>query len=558
MTPDLIIRNGLVIDGTGAPGRIADVTVRDGKIAAIGTASGDARRVIDATGQVVAPGFIDPHTHYDAQIWWDADLTPSPWHGVTTVMMGNCGVGLAPCAPESRVAVAHDLVNVEGIPYDVLEAGVTWTWESFPEFMQAADDRKPALNVGLLAPLTTFRFAVMGDAATERTANEDETAQITALLDETMRQGAFGFSTTLIRNHVGYMGRPLACKLASHDELRAYAGVLRKYGRGAIELALCQSTSIVGDAEMEMLDLLLSASGRKVTWLALVDREDKPDACDESLAKAADLIRRGAIPQIAVLPLTREFDLHTPHIFASFPSWHRAANRPVEEQLALFASREFRDQFRAEMSGPSTFTGNWNSVRVADVADPALKSLETKTIAAIAAERGCDGVDAILDIAVADGMKTLFTAGVLNMNLGRVAKLVANPDTLIGLSDGGAHLGILCDAGYATYVLGHWVREAKVLSLEQAVYRMTAQPAEMFGITDRGWLREGLAADIVVFDPDTVGSMSRPEKRHDLPGGGKRFVMRSQGVSQTIVNGAVVYEAGEMTGVRSGRLIRAA
>ena len=302
MAYDLLIKNGMVVDGTGAPARRADVAVTSGKIAEIGRVTDGAAAVIDATDLVVAPGFIDPHTHYDAQICWDGAVTPSSWHGVTSVIMGNCGVGIAPCKPKAREVAMRDLVNVEAIPFDVLNMGITWDWETFPDFMEAAARRRPSLNLGFLAPLTPFRHYVMGEASLERAATPDETAQIKALLGEAIDAGAFGFSTTILNQHVGFQGRPLACRNASRDELKSYANALKERGKGAIEIALTRKIAVMDDEEYELLDFLLRESGRHVTFLALFDRDDIPEAVRDTLRKAAPLIARGARPQTHPCP----------------------------------------------------------------------------------------------------------------------------------------------------------------------------------------------------------------------------------------------------------------
>ena len=258
MAFDLLIRNGTVVDGTGAPSFHGDIAVSDGKIVEIGKISGTANRTIDASDLIVAPGFVDPHTHYDAQICWDSLTTPSCWHGVTSLVMGNCGVGLAPCRPETRAIAAWDLVNVEAIPFDVLNAGVTWDWETFPEYMDAAARRGSGLNLGFLAALTPFRHYVLGEESMERAATDAETQHIATLLREAMDAGAMGFTTTNVAQHIGYEGRPLACRKASTHELKTYANVLRDLGRGAIELALTNEVSVVNDAEYALLDLLLT------------------------------------------------------------------------------------------------------------------------------------------------------------------------------------------------------------------------------------------------------------------------------------------------------------
>ena len=556
MAVDLLIRGGRVIDGTGAPAFEGDVGVREGRIVQVGRVDEPAHRVIDAAGCVVAPGFIDPHTHYDAQVCWDPTMSPSPWHGVTTVLMGNCGVGIAPSRAEGRVPAMQDLVNVEGMPYDVMERGITWDWESFPQFMEATLARRPAVNVGFLAPLTPFRSYVMGEAAMERAANDDERSRITALLEQAMAAGALGFSTTELPNHMGYKGRPIACRLADDAELRDYAGVLRKAQRGLIEIALTQQMSVLSDQNLERLEFLLRASGRPVTWLALLYRDDIPNACRDSLAKASALQALGSVPQICARPLTREINLRAPHSFMSFKSWHRALNLGVEEQKRVYADPAFRNQFRQELKGPAQFTGNWELMAVSEVVSPALERYTGQTIAAIAREQGKDGVDALLDLAIADDLQTEFALAFLNTNQEGVAELLRTPGTVLGLSDGGAHLGALCDAGYATYLLGHWVRERQALTIEHAVMRLTSEPARLLGITDRGQLAPGLAADITIFDPDTVGSDERAHKRFDLPGGGRRFVMPSRGIRHTVVAGTTVFENGEDTGARAGGMIR--
>ena len=319
MSYDLLIKNGMVIDGTGTPGYRADVAVIGGKIAEIGKIKEGAKRIIDASDLIVSPGFIDPHTHYDAQICWDLPLTSSCWHGVTTVVMGNCGVGIAPCKPEAREIAAWDLVNVEGIPFEVLSQGIAWEWVSFPEYMAAAQKRGLGINAAFLAPLTPFRHYVMGEESMERAARPEEIVQIKALLHEAMAAGAFGWTTTTILQHVGYQGRPLACRQASPEELKAYANVLKESGRGAIEIALTKSGGILADEEYELLDLLLTESGRPVTWLALVVRQDLSESYIESLHKADPLIKRGGIPQVNSLPMTNEFNLHRPFLFGSHP-----------------------------------------------------------------------------------------------------------------------------------------------------------------------------------------------------------------------------------------------
>jgi N-acyl-D-aspartate/D-glutamate deacylase len=553
---DLLIKNGLVVDGTGKSGRRANVAIAEGRIAEIGAVSAAARRTIDAADLVVAPGFIDPHTHYDAQICWDGALTPSSWHGVTSVVMGNCGVGIAPCRPEAREIAMRDLVNVEAIPFEVLQAGITWDWESFPQYMAAAARRRPALNLAFLAPLTPLRHYVMGEASMDRAASASEIAEISSLLGKAIDAGAFGFSSTLLNQHMGYQGRPLACRNASREELKAYCNALKERGKGAIEIAMTRQIGVMDDPELELLDFMLSESGRPITFIAMFDRDDLPEALRTSLARARPMIERGARPQTSPLPLTREINMRNPFSFAAFPSWKRVfEDKSKPAQAAVYRDVAFRNQFREELKRPASF-GNWARITVHEVRAEKLKALEGKTVAEIAAAQGKDGVDAFLDLTLEDDLENEFTMQSFNTRVDRMTELLNDPAVLIGLGDGGAHLDMLCDSGYPTYVLGTWVRERKALSLVEAVRRMSSDPADFFGIRDRGRLLPGLAADVVIFDLATVGSAGRPERRYDLPGGAKRMVMRSKGIEYTVVNGEVTWEDGALTGANAGQVLR--
>jgi N-acyl-D-aspartate/D-glutamate deacylase len=548
MSRDIVVRNGILVDGTGAPARREDFAIAGGKI----VPPGDAKRVIDAEGLVVAPGFIDPHTHYDAQICWDGATTPSSWHGVTTVVMGNCGVGIAPCRPAAREIAMRDLVNVEAIPFEVLDAGITWDWETFPQYLDAAQRRRPALNLAFLAPLTPFRHYVMGEASMERSATDDERSRIKTLLGEAMDAGAFGFSSTLLNQHMGFGGRPLACRNASREELKAYCNALRERGKGAIEIAMTKQIGVMDDPELELLDFMLEQSARPITFIAMFDRDD----ISEALRKAAPMIKRGARPQTSPLPLTREVNMRNPFSFAGFPSWKRVfEDKSKAAQAAVYRDRAFRERFREELKNPVGF-GNWGRITVHEVKRPGLKKHEGKTVAELAAEQGKDGVDAFLDLTLADDLENEFTMQSFNSRPERMAELLNDKSVLLGLGDGGAHLDMLCDSGYPTYVLGTWVRERKVLTLEEAVRRMTSDPADFFGIPDRGRIAPGMAADLVIFDPASVGSGGRPERLYDLPGGAKRMVMRSRGIVYTLVNGEVTWEKGKLTGAAAGRVLR--
>jgi N-acyl-D-aspartate/D-glutamate deacylase len=552
---DLLIRNGTVVDGTGAPARNADVGIVGGRIAEIGHGIGPGRKVIDAANRVVAPGFIDLHTHHDAQICWDRSIGPSSWHGVTSVIMGNCGVGIAPCRVASREVATQDLVNVESMSYDVLQAGVTWDWETFPDYMEAAARRGSAINLGFFAPLTPFRHYVMGEQSIEREATAEETAQISELLAEAIDAGAFGISTSVLNQHIGYGGRGLACQRASRKELSAYAGVLKARRKGVIEVALSQKPSLLSDAEYSLLEFLLDESERPVTWLSVFQRDDLPDSHIDIMARAGPLIRRGAIPQISAVPFTREISMRAPFTFASYPCWHPIFNKTKDEQARIYADPGFRTAFRQALLGPAVFNGDWRRITLAAVASPAMRSLEGRTVADIAAERGSDGVDTFLDLTLEDDLDLEFTFAAYNSNDARMPELLTNMSTVIGLSDGGAHVDLMCDAAYPTTLLGKWVRDKRALSLELAVMRLTSQPADLLGIRDRGRLVRGACADVVIFDPSTVGPGQR-EKTFDLPGGGKRIVVHSTGIDYTLVNGEIAFAEGALTGSLPGRVLR--
>ncbi|MGH7934792.1 MAG: N-acyl-D-amino-acid deacylase family protein [Candidatus Binataceae bacterium] len=554
MAYDLLIKNGTVVDGTGAPRMRADIAIAGDTIAEIGKVSEGAKRVIDASDLIVSPGFVDPHTHYDAHICWDPLISCTSWHGITSVVMGNCGVGIAPCKPNDREIAAWDLTNVEAIPFDSLNKGVTWDWETFPEFLDAAQRRGAAINLGFLAPLTPFRTYVLGKDAMERAATPAETQKITALLSEAMTAGAMGFSFTTLPQHIGFQGTPLGCRLASKDELRSYANVLKQHRKGAIEVALTKKIGRVSDSEYELLDLLLTESGRSVTWLAMATTPKNPDRARDTLNKIEPLIKRGGVPQVLCKPFVAQLDLRNPFTFADMDTWNRVFNQPAEKQKQIYADPAFRDAFRKELMTPHLFTGKWHRVEILEVTNPALKKYERKTVGEVAEERHADGLDTFLDLAIEDDLNIQYTMAQYHEE--GIAQLINDPRTMIGLSDGGAHVDMLCDAGYATYLLGNWVRERQVITLEQAVKRITSEPADFFGIKQRGRLKTGWKADVALFDYNTVNSARRAKMQNDLPGGGRRLVMPAEGIEYTVVNGQVLYEHGKHSGALPGTVLR--
>ena len=559
MSYDLLIRDAWICDGTGKARFRGSVGVRDGVIVEMGEISGTATRTINADGLVVAPGFIDIHTHYDAQISWDPLLTCSPWHGVTSVLMGNCGVGVAPCRPREKDIVSWDLVNVEAMPHDVLLDGVAWDeWESFPQYMDAITSRGVALNVGFLVPLSSFRYYVMGTAASERAATTAEIERMTVLFRQAMDAGAYGFSLSLLNQHIGYQGKPLASRLATKEELCALGQVMRELDRGVIEIALTKSVSVLTDEELDLLVAVASASQRPVTWLGLLGRSDMPGVCRSALTRVEPFLKQGLRipPQVTPRPIQQYYTMKVPFIFASLPSWREAFNRPVAEQIALYRKAEFRDAFRRDLKvGGAIFTNQWDRVHVVRVEKDHNKRYVNKSIAEIAALWERDPIDTILDLAIDEELEMGITLSVINTNPDEVRELITHPDVLIGLSDAGAHVDQHCDAGVPTYLLSEWVRKRQAMSLEEGVRRLTGEPAAFLEQTKKGQVAVGMDADFVVFDPETIG-VQPPEWVNDLPGGKPRLIERSQGVHYTIVGGAVLFADGVYQGGLPGKIMR--
>jgi N-acyl-D-amino-acid deacylase len=553
---DLVIDNARICDGTGQPSFIGSLGVSQGRITYLGRQRGlAAQRTMHADGLVLAPGFIDPHTHYDAQVAWDRLLTSSPWHGVTTVVMGNCGVGVAPVKPETRDILLHDLVNVEAIPYDVMQAGIDWQWESYGEYLDTIDRHGLGLNIAALVAFTPLRHYVMGEASFERQARPEEMASMRQLLREAMQAGAFGFSTTTSRNHTGYGARPLACRNASQEELAALCHALRDVGRGTIEIVLNSAgMHPIDEADLETLRLLSHASGRPVTWLSLFARPGEPDFHHtQTVPKLGDLLPR-TMPQVTPRPIYMQGDLRHPSMYATYAAWQPAFHRSVPEQMALYAQPAFRDAFVHDVALRNRHH-LWRQTRVLDVHNPALALYAGKTIEDIAALQGKRPVDAYLDLAIADQLQSRFQTALFNYDEAGVERLITDDRFLIGLSDGGAHVDVLCDAGYATAVLDIWVRQRQALTLEQAVHKLTAVPAALFGIPQRGTLIEGQVADLVLFDPTTVAPHP-PEYVQDFPRAGRRLISRATGVVATFVAGTQVYAQGTHTGAFPGRVLR--
>ena len=534
---DLLIRGGTVVDGTGAPARCADVAIRNGRIAAVGATSGTADRVLDADGAVVAPGFVDIHTHYDAQVFWDRMLSISPWHGVTSVVMGNCGFGVAPTRPAHRELVLLTLEKVEGMSLDALRAGIgaEWPFETFAQYLDAIERRGTAINVGALVGHTPVRLYVMGEEAMEREATADEVAAMRALVAEALRAGAIGFATSKSPTHVGWEGRPVPSRVAAWEEIAALAGCLAEAGN------VMQATLGPG-LFLDEFAAIQERTGRPVSWTALLGGMLGPDGHRAVLERSAALQARGVrvIPQVSCRPLMLEFNLAAPFPLESMSVMKPAARADLAGKRVVYADPEFRRALRGKIDG-GLLTRAFHDMQITE--HPPDASLAERRLADVAAERGVHPVDLMLDLSLASGLETRFRLAVLNTDESVVAELLRHPATMLGLSDAGAHASQLCDACAPTALLGKWMREKRVLSLEEAVRRLTAEPADVFGIRDRGRLAAGLAADVTVFDPATVGC--GPLRRvYDFPAGADRLVSDAAGIRAVVVNGVVIREDG--------------
>lgn len=438
-------------------------------------------------------------------------------------------------------------------------AVIDWQWETHAEYLDALQQRGLGINVASLAALTPLRHYVMGEASFERAANADEMAEMQHHLREAINAGAFGLTSTILNNHIGYEGRPLACRQANHQELTALCHVLRDAGRGTIEIALSATKpGRMADDEYALLELLVQESTRPVTWLAMFNSPGKPDSYLGTVEKVKPILGwNKSVPQVSCRPLRIQFNLRNPFIFSVFSAWHTVFNKSLEEQLKIYRDPGFRQAFRDEMDRRRIFGGQWKRMTVLDGKGEEAQALAAskKTIAELADERNQDPIDTFLDIALADELETFFDIQALNYEPKGIQNLITDSRFLIGLSDGGAHVDMLCDAPYTTYLLGRWVRERQAFTLEEAVRRLTSEPAQLFGIPKRGRIAPGLVADLVLFDPDTVDAHD-PEYVYDLPGGGKRFVAYTEGIKTTIVSGHVLYQDGQHQGGLPGQVLR--
>ena len=536
MAYDLKIINGRIIDGSGAKAYVGDVGIKDGKIAALGNAPDDAAEVIDAKGNVVCPGFVDIHTHYDAQIIWDRMLTISPWHGVTTTVLGNCGFGVAPTRAEHRGLIVRTLEKVEGMSAETLFEGLgeEWPFETFPEYLDAIEKAGSAINVAVMIGHTPLRLFVLGEESTEREATEAEIATMRGIVKESLEAGAIGFASSKSFTHTGYKGQPVPSRLASTEEIKELARPLGELGQGIMQATVGPGLSF------DEFDEISLENKVNVSWTALLAGGGifGLGSIDEQLARTAESVEKGAtvFPQVTCRPLNFEFSFKEPFVFEMLPAFKKISSSTHVEKIAIYDGAEFREFF-TQMVEQGRLADAWKHTAISwCVSEP---ELEERLIVDVAKERGLSSAECALDLALRDNLETRFRLPVANADEEQVATLLQDPNIVLGLSDAGAHASQLCDACFSTHLLSRWVRERQTLSLEKAVYMLTSRAAEVFGITDRGLLEVDRPADVVIFNPETVGC-SKLTRVFDQPGGADRLVSYSSGIEAVIVNGILL------------------
>ena len=555
---DLLIRDGLVVDGSGMPAFHADVGIERGKVTEIGRLGGPAKRTIDAEGRAVAPGFIDNHCHFDAQVTWDPLCTFSPNHGVTTVIFGNCSLGLAPARPDDHEALAMMLSRVEAIPMESLEAGVAWGWATFPEYLDVLD-RRLGVNAGVLMGHSAVRRYVMGEDACEReAATGPELEAMKAIVREGVTEGALGLSFDRNTGHLDLLGRRIPGIVAPVEEIYELASALRGLSSGVLQCGSAYPLEIRDGFATRMSD----ASGRPVVYNQLVYNATTPDAWRAHLDLVEQRVREGwrVYPVVNPRPQSTRFTMRNCQVFDRLPAWQAVMTGSDEQKLAAFRDPSMRRRLHAEaVEGENipvtALTIRWEGVFVARPALERNAGLAGKSLAQVAQEQDKDVLDAFLDLVVEEALATSFRNSQAGGDNEAMAAMLGSPYTMIGLSDAGAHVVFEAGYGYSSVVLGHWVREERVLTLEEAVRKLSFMQASVYGLHDRGLLRPGMAADVVVFDPDTIAA-EETDETHDLPGGLMRLRQLARGVDYTIVNGQTLMEGGEHTGAYPGRVMR--
>ena len=566
---DLVIRNGLVVDGTGAPARQADIAIDDGVVAAIGQVNDLGREEIDADGLLVTPGFVDIHTHFDGQITWDPLLTPSFWHGVTTVVFGNCGVGFAPAAPNRRDWLIGLMEGVEDIPGSALAEGMQWGWESFPEYLDFLDTLPKAIDIGTQVPHGAVRAYVMGDrGARNEDANPEDIQEMYAIVKEGLEAGALGFSTSRTLAHRAIDGEPVPGTFAAEDELFGIGQALKELGTGIYEVAPAGATG--DDANAPELEIAwmrkLSAEIERPVSFAMVQFDNEPEAWRDALDRSLEALEDGAelYPQVAARGISFLLTLRGRHPFIHSASYRDLDELDWAERAAAMRDPQRREKILSEVEAPDAALGliMWN--KLYPMTDPPnYEPTADESVAARAEAAGQTPLEFAYDfLSQEDGHNVLF-APLFNYshnNLDATREMMMHPRVAMGLSDGGAHCGVICDASMPTFMLTHWSRDrsrGEKLPLEWVVKRMTNDTAELYGLGDRGTLEVGKKGDVNVIDYEAL-QLEPPQAVHDLPTEAMRLIQKSRGYVATVVSGEIISRHGEETGARPGQLIRGA
>ena len=562
----LTIRGGTVVDGTGAPPARADVVMEGDRVAAVGLDAGSApgpdTTVIDAEGMLVAPGFVDLHTHYDAQLFWDPNASPSPLHGVTTVLGGNCGFSLAPLAPEHADYISRMMARVEGMPLAALRAGLPWDWGSFGEWLGHLDGRI-AVNAGFLVGHSTLRRLVMGGRAVGGTASARDLDAMEAALHAALSEGALGFSTSQVHTHNDGDGQPVPSRAAGRDEMERLAAAVRDHDGTTVELIVPGCLNGFTEEEIDFLTTMSLLADRPVNWNVLGVSAMNPDAAWSQLAAGTAASARGATVVALTLPHTMELRLSFEHgaILDGLPGWREVFALPVDRRIEAFSDPETRRRLDAgaqsDEAGILRHLTVWERLVFVETFAPENADAEGRTVAEVATARGRAPFDALLDVVVADRLRTGLRPPIPESEEDWVLRAQTWQDgrAVVGGSDAGAHLDTMCGAIYSTSMLGDGVRARGLLSWEQAVRQLTDIPARLYGLRDRGRLVPGAFADVVVFDPSTIGH-GAVRTRDDLPGGASRLYAEAVGVGHVLVNGTEIVRGGEFTGAVPGCVLR--
>ncbi|MBV1881933.1 MAG: amidohydrolase family protein [Pseudomonadales bacterium] len=558
---DIIIRGGTIVDGLNTPAYQANIAITDGKIVSIGQVSGTAIKEINAIGKTVTPGFIDMHTHMDGQLFWDGMATPSTYHGITSVMIANCGFALTPIQPESKDWVIKMLSRVEGIPEPSLREGLDITWQTYPEYLDALDSLGLGLNVGAMVPHSNIRYDVMGEASRERVATAEEVASMLVIFEECMQAGGFGLSSSWNSGHADADGVPVPSRFADKEELISFAKALRKYPVSGIEFTPQGLMSGLTTEDFQLIgDMSRAAGGKPVNWNALLDVYGKPGIWRKELDWMEEQNAKGA----QIYAINSCFSIDADICFATAgnllddrPNWSRVLALPYDEKVAALSDPSERVKLKKDFESDGLFSAVWVDVKVNAVSKPENEHYLGKNLIQIAEEKGgIDPIDAWIEVALEDDLKTeFFRRALQNQDEDVIEKIIQHELSIPGVSDGGAHLEYLCQYGWPIKLLSYWVKEKAAMTLEEAVWRCTTFPAEIVGLKDRGSLQVGRPADVIVFDYAELG-LDDVSWASDIPGGQRRKVHYPKGMECVIVNGEVTIEHGVATGRRPGKVIR--